>query len=169
MEFDAEAIAGNEKVYVPGPSWVEGDNGYLSLVAPLEIEGVTIEGLVLRATAYKDLPDEAVMFQVEFPHDRNRRDNAIQRIDWRPLHIHNNHGKGPPQYRLQLINGTHHHSFELNWLVPERRLRKTNLPVAEPISPDIQDFTALLDFVAESFRIKKLDAVRAPPWERDLL
>ena len=80
--------------------WVEGENGRVSAVLPLEDQlGVTPEGLLFRARALKDRPDEEVMLQIEFPHAQDRHDNAIERIDWRPLHRHNNRGKGPANLR----------------------------------------------------------------------
>jgi hypothetical protein len=44
-----------------------------------------------------------------------------------------------------------------------------NLPIAIPIAPELGGFEALLEFVAESFRISNIEKVRIPPWEATLL
>jgi hypothetical protein len=41
-------------------------SNYLTFVGALEIDGVSIAGLRLRGTVFRDLPDEAVMFQLEY-------------------------------------------------------------------------------------------------------
>ena len=152
-----------------GPcSWVEADNQRLRLVTALEIGNVVIEGLLLRGLAYKDRPDEAVMFQLECDHDPARRDRPIDRIDWRPLQNHMNRGRGPKRLQYKLIEGSHHHSFKLNWLGNEGRMLHNNLPIAEPIDPDLQTYAELVDFVKKCFRIRNLE-LPSPPWEARLL
>lgn len=168
MAMEAPDIHSAEKIAQGFGSWVEGDNQRLTLVIVLEIEGVVIEGLLLRGSAYKDRPDEAVLFQLECNHDPARRDRAIERIDWRPLHTHTNGGKGPKELRHKLISGTHHHRFELNWLISEERMRLSNLPIAEPVNLDIRSYEKLIDFVGECFRITELK-LPPPPWEAKLL
>lgn len=149
-------------------SWTEGDNHTLALVVALEIEDVAVEGLVLRGSAYKDRPDEAVMFQLECVHDPVRRDRAIDRIDWRPLKSHVNGGTGPQHLRYKILRGTHHHTFDLNWLTDEERMRKLNLPLADEVNPDWETYEELVDFVKKFFRITDLE-FPVPPWEAKLL
>lgn len=168
MAIDVPNIFASKKTLsVPG-SWVERDGQRLMLVAALDIDGVTVEGLVLRGTALKDCPDEAVMFQLEFKHDPKRPDRAIDRVDWRPLHSHNNRGKGPNEHRYKLISGTHRHAFDLNWLKGEERMRKMNLPIAQPVNPDLVTYDNLIEFVRKCFRISPIE-FPIPPWEADLL
>lgn len=157
-----------EKALSSQPDWLEAENKKLHFLVPLEIGGVTVEGLSLRGRTLKDRPDEEVMFQMEAWQPK-RRDHAIARLDWRPLHVHNNQGRGPTQLRFSRIAGTHHHSFDLNWFEPEGRLLSSNLPVAEPVEPDLAGFSGLLEFVRKCFRISNIGLVPVPPWEADLL
>lgn len=145
-----------------------GHNDRLVLVAALDVDGVTIEGMLFRATAMKDRPEAALTFQLEYRLPP-RRDDAIERIDWRPLHTHTNNGRGPPEHRYTIQHGSHHHPFHLNWLPEENRMRTTNLPIAVPIVPDIPDFPSLLEFGRKCLRIGNLMALPAPPWEGRLL
>jgi hypothetical protein len=108
------------------------------------------------------------MFQLECNQD-DRRDFAIDRIDWRPWHTHENKWRGPSEFRGVKITGTHRHSFDLNWFPSEARLLTSNLPIAVPLTDDIPDFAALLAFVAQEFRIADAGVIGVPPWERDLL
>lgn len=154
----------------PALRWVEEQNGMLRLLATLEDElGIIVEGLALRGRAFKYRPDQDVMLQVEFPHDRQRTDNAIERIEWNSSRTHNNKGRGPQELRHVIQQGTHLHSFNLNWLEAEQRMRKHNLPLAMPISESIQGFTELLEFTAKRFRISNLTDLPHPPQERPLL
>lgn len=168
MAIDAARIHCAKKIPSLSGDWVEEEGRRLSLVIVLEIEGVTIEGLLLRGSALKNHPDEAVTFQLEFAHEPGRRDLAVDRIDWRPLNEHTNGGKGPKEFRYLLLAETHHHAFDLNWLPDEGRLRKSNLPIAQPVNPDLADFDKLVEFVKKCFRIIDLE-IPVPPWEADLL
>ncbi len=153
-----------------GIRWIEDGGSKLRLLVALEDQwGVTIEGLVLRGRAVKDLPDREVMLQLEFPHERERNDNAIERIDWKPLQPHNNKHRGPLEWRYQIQRGTHLHEFDLNWLEGEQRMRKSNLPIARPIIQPIQSVTSLLEFCEKQFNITGLTALPLPPWEETLL
>lgn len=113
------------------------------------------------------MKEEAVTVQLEYEQE-GRRDKAIDRINWRPIHTHNNGNKGPKEHRLREMEGSHHHSFALNWLTSETRLRLRNLPVAEPLVPDPADFKSLLAFVEDVFRIEGLSESSPPPWEESL-
>ena len=71
--------------------------------------------------------------------------------------------------RFLLQKGTHRHTFSLNWLEREKRMRYHNLPIAEPVSELIPDFGSLLMFAGACFNVDDLDRLPAPPWERTLL
>jgi hypothetical protein len=157
-----------QKVLSVPRSWAPGPNGTLNMLLPLDIDGVTVQGLYLRCRARVDLPDEDVFFQLEYPFP-GRRDAALARIEWRPLKGHYNSANAPGGLKLLKIAGSHHHSFALNWFAPEERMRAANLPIAEPIDPDPPDLSALLEFVSKSFRISDLDLISVPPWEKGLL
>ena len=162
-----EIHAANKALSVAG-QWVEAANQRLYFVVPLEIDEATLEGLVLRGRAVKDRPDEEVMFQLEFPQP-SRRDRGIDRIDWRPLHTHNNLGRGPDELRFMPQVNSHHHAFDLNWLAAEARMLTSNLPLARPIEPDLKSFDDLLAFIKKSFRINDIGQIPPPPWEGLLL
>ena len=154
----------------PAPRWVEEQNGVLRLLATLEDDlGIIMEGLTLRGRAFKYRPDQDVMLQLEFPHDRQRTDNAIERIEWNSSRTHNNKGRGPQSLQHVVQRGTHLHAFDLNWLDDEQRMRKRNLPIAKPISERFQGFTELLEFAGKRFRISNLADLPNPPQERPLL
>jgi hypothetical protein len=163
--LDVHAVINSDK-RLSGPSqWVEDADKKLWLTAPLEIGGVTVEGLILRARAPKDRPDEDMLFQLEFEHDKSRRDKAIERIDWLPMHTHDNKGCGPQALRFATQRGSHYHKFGLNWLPDEHRLKVANLPIAEPISENVADFSSLIAFVGKNFRISNLEVIEQPPWQ----
>ena len=143
-------------------------NGQLQVVHALDDpNGITFEGARLRVTAYADLPDQSVTVQLEFQQD-GRRDSAIDRIDWRPLHTHGNGNVGPDHCRLRTIVGTHRHEFSLNWLSDLGRLRTGNLPIAVPVNPDPPDLRSLLEFAEACFRVGGLVTIGPPPWESTL-
>ena len=97
--LDVPSIRKAEKLLTSPPKWIDGSDDRLWLTAALDIDGVTVEHLFLRARAFRNRPDEDVLFQLEYAHDLKRRDTAIDRIDWRPIHTHNNKEQGPPLYR----------------------------------------------------------------------
>lgn len=150
--------------------WVERHSGRLELVVTLEtLGGITVEGMLLRGRTIKSRPDEDVTFQLEYRHDSNRNDNAIDRIDWKPLRGHNNRGNGPEYLRFKTQHGSHRHAFHLNWLERERRMRYSNLPIAEPVTQSLSSYSELLEYCEECFSIEHLGNLPPPPWERMLL
>lgn len=154
----------------PALRWVEDQHGVLRLLALLEDElGTIVEGLALRGRAFKYRPDQDVMLQMEFPHDRQRTDNAIERIEWNSSQAHNNKGRGPQALRHAMQRGTHLHAFDLNWIEGEQRMRKRNLPIAAPVSESIQGFAELLEFAGRRLMISNLTDLPCPPQERPLL
>ena len=158
------ALHATKKISIT-PNWVEGDDDRLWISVPLEIEGVTLQGLNLRARVFKNRPDEDVLFQLEYEHDVKRKDKAIERIDWLPSHVHDNKGNGPPEHRFVRQTSSHYHRFELNWLPIENRLKSDNLPIAVPLGEEVKDFSALLAFVGKNFRIANIELIEQPGWE----
>jgi hypothetical protein len=67
MPVELPQIVRAEKRLSTSGDWVVRDpirkSQWLTFVAALEIDGVTIAGLRLRCTAVQNLPDEAVCFQ----------------------------------------------------------------------------------------------------------
>lgn len=64
---------------------------------------------------------------------------------------------------------THHHSFALNWLEAEGRMRRGKLPCAEPPSEPLATNEDLRDFVGRAFLIEDMHVVPRPPWIYDLV
>lgn len=152
------------------PSWLQGDNDRLSLVSPLDIDGVTVEGLRLRVTAISCRIEECVTMQIEyFPPKRDVRGGPMARLEWKPLTGHNNKNCGPMEFRNVVISGTHHHRFDLNWDEQSSALRRGNLPIAVPITPDLPSFKTLVDLASQEFRISNLGWLPEPLWQARLV
>jgi hypothetical protein len=138
------------------------EDGAITFLVPLEIDGVTIAGFALRGKAYGHLPDEAVSLQIEIGHDGLRRRTPLVRIDWRPRSpFHQNSDK-------KRFGGSHEHLFEDNWLEGEHRMRTGNLPEARKIA-EIHAFKELLDYAMILFRINDINKVPEPEWSSKLL
>lgn len=126
-----------------------------------------MEGLQLRGVCRRWLPDRAVTFQLELFPARTRA-QPLSRIDWKPLSPHRN-SRGPENVRGKIIAGTHHHSFELNWVAHENRMKR-RISVAAPIVPEPKTYEELLAVVDREFRIQALSGVLPKPeWELRLL
>jgi hypothetical protein len=137
----------------------------LELKLPLEIDGLIEEGLFLRASALEPLPDQEVMLQLEY-HGISIPGGTgpLARIEWNSLRPHNNKGKGPAELRFVDQRPSHVHHFHDNWSDETGALLRDNLPVARPIVEPIQEFTDLLDFAGNLFRIKNIRLVKVPEW-----
>lgn len=144
--------------------WVGDETGRQRLILNLEIDGVIVEGLTLRMTSNRTMPDRKVTVQIE-----HKPPGSIVvplcRLEWRPIRSHRNYQRGPKEFRLQEIEGTHLHSFESNWLESEQRMLTDNLPIAIPISPDPEGFHQLLALVSKEFRIVNAADIPMPPWD----
>lgn len=137
----------------------------LELKLPLEIDGLIEEQFFFRATALAHLPDQQVVFQLEYHGVRIPGGTGpLCRLEWRPKGTHNNKGRGPPE--LQFIDqiGSHFHSFEDNWSESNGALLRDNLPIARPVSQLAQGFRECLGVVGNLFRINNIDVVKTPEW-----
>ena len=124
------------------------------------------EGLTLRILALADRIDEDVTVLLVGAAE-GQKPRAMDRIDWRPGHVHPNR-KGPKELRHVPLFGTHRHSFERNWLSTEQRFLKGNLPIADPIEEGAEGYEDLIALTANCFKINGLLALAPPPWERGL-
>ncbi len=168
MGADLRELFEANKILASNPKWIATDSTWFDLEAPLDIDGVTIEGLELRAGAGQSLPDRAVRFHLQY-HPARSPCIPLCRIEWRPVSPHTNPNQGPEHLRLLRIVGSHIHGFEMNYLEDEGRMRGKNLPIAEPIDPDPSSFRDLVDVVAAEFRINGMEQIEPPPWrEGDL-
>ncbi len=137
----------------------------LELKLPLEIDGLIEEQFFFRATAIASLPDEQVVFQLEYHGVRIAGGTGpLCRLEWLPKGTHNNKGQGPAELRFIDQTGTHFHSFEDNWSEKNGALLRDNLPVARPLSQPIQGFRECLNHVGILFRINNIDVVKTPEW-----
>jgi hypothetical protein len=168
MALDLSTLVESEKTLPFQPDWAERDSEGLVIVCPLEIAGVTIEGLQFHATAKKRLPDEMVTFQIEY-HPPGELGGPLCRLEWRPLSNHNNKGRGPVEWQNRLIVGCHHHRFDLNLEYAEKELRQGNLPIAVPLASSPSTFDGLLVLVKKEFRVNNIELVEVPPWEPTLV
>lgn len=145
-------------------SWSEADpsDRAMSFLVPLDVDGVTIEGLYLRGRCYEQSIDRDVLFQLELSPSDTRTRIPLMRAEWRPRSPQH---KNPDKV---IIYGSHFHTFDANWLEQEQRMRTGNLPFAVEIQPEISDFSKLLDFTGKKFRISNMSAVPVPGWTMTL-
>jgi hypothetical protein len=147
------------------PSWKrEEGNEFLTIVSPIDVDGITLEGWRFRVTAHAPSADMQVSFQLEalFPRIRNKF-LPIVRFEWLPRSPHSNKGKGPVEWRYISIDGSHLHPHALNW-VGDAPLTG-NLPLAIPIGTNLPTFQSALEYVEEEFRIGNVKRLQVPPWE----
>lgn len=104
-----------DKVLSSDPDWKPHvKDEFVRLVSPLDIDGITIEGLRFAVSAHRFTPDRWLTFQIEFASPANPRGSPLVRFEWRPRTPHNNKGIGPEEYRNIVIRTTHIHPFDLN-------------------------------------------------------
>ena len=161
MPFDPVAFMAATKTISGAFTWSV-DGADLVMVAYLDIDGVTVQGAQLRCLAKILNPNLDIMVQLEHEEGRLRQ---LARIDWKRFHSHNNHGRGPEEWRYREFDDSHHHPFALNWLVAEQRMLAGNLPIAHPLAADPADYAALLEFVGQEFRIDNMVEAPVPSWE----
>jgi hypothetical protein len=157
-------IVGADKDLSGVQIWIAKEPNQLSLVSALEVDGVTLAGVRLRMRATVDLPDRAVMIQLEYNPPKGRSERLI-RIEWRPLSPHVNNGKAPIPYKFMKIAGSHIHRFEDNYNVATERMMRTNLPHARPIEPDPGNIRELLELAGKELKISDLHRVETPEWQ----
>ena len=153
-----------EKQIIGFAGWSDPDpsDRAISFLVPLDVGGVTVEGLYLRARTNEQSLDRDVLFQLELAPSGSRTRIPLIRAEWRPRAPQH---KNPDQ---SIISGSHLHPFAANWLEQEQRMRAGNLPYAVEIPPDINDFPKLLDFTGKKFRISNMASVPVPPWTMTL-
>ena len=170
MSDDLERFWRSEKELSVDPDWKRrGEDEFVRLVAPLEIDGVTVEGLRFTMSAHLFTPDRWVTFQMEYESQIYPRGKPIARFEWRPRSPHNNKNVGPEELRMVVQKGSHLHGFEENWAASHSGVRKGLLPIAVPVLEPIENLQEALAYVARTFRIKDLTAVPAPPWTSRML
>lgn len=143
----------------------EPETGGMWFMAPLAIGGVVQDAFFLHGVCLKYAPDVNVCFELKV-HGQKGKKKSLARYEWKSLREgHTNpRKKGSPVSGLR-VSRTHYHSFDLNWLEAENRLRGGNLPLAESITEEPDSFESLRREVGKLFRINNMDVVLPPPWE----
>jgi len=154
------------------PGWSEPEDGtsYMWFDVPLEIEGVTEAGFVLHGGCYKDHPDCHVTFEIRVQKSVAGRKIPLSRLDWKSLSGgHTNPRKGESEWSGKRLANTHFHSFDLNWLPDERRMRGAALTLAMEINPPLVDFAAVRAYAGIVFKIANMKVVTIPTWQYSFL
>ncbi len=161
-----ELVAARKEIdQFPGWSDPEPETGAMWFIAPLAIGGVTQEAFALHGLALKYAPDRNVCFELKALGPRNRK-VPLARYEWRSLRGgHTNSRRSGSPVSGQRVSATHYHSFELNFLEAQGRMRLGNLPQAESITQEPQTFESLRVDVGNLFRINNMSIVLPPPWE----
>jgi hypothetical protein len=125
---------------------------------------------MLTGGAYAQHADRHVSLELAIQGLNGTRRIRLSRIDWRSLRRgHSNpRGKCLGAWDGKRVPETHYHSFEMNWVEAERRMKKGKLPCAKPIDEPLQSFEQLRAFAGISFNINNISIVPPPPWEYDL-
>jgi hypothetical protein len=147
--------------------WTDGDttDGYTRFLAPLEIDGLVEAGLTLTGGAYTHHPDRHVTLELAIIDQTTGRRIRLARIDWKSLTGgHTNQRGRCGAWGGKRLPATHLHSFDLNWVEAEQRMRRGKLPCAEPIPQALQAFDELRRFCGTCFRINNIDVVPPPDW-----
>lgn len=144
------------------------DPPHLVFTVPLDIEGVTQQGYLLRARTLLALPDCDISLQLTRSPPLRR--NNFVRLDWRPTQPHTNPRLSEPTLDLLHIAGSHHHALDTNAATRAglQAAMQANLPVAVPLDAEPRDWQALAALAARLWRIIDLGDAPAPPWQSDL-
>lgn len=163
-----------EKSLTRPVGWLTPDpaDGVTRFSVPLDIGGVTEAGLTLDGVARAHHPDESVTFELAFTDTRSGKRIRLMRVDWRSLqdgHSNSRRKCASTPWAGVRLPRTHFHSFEMNYVEAENRMRRgNNLPCAEPIDPPLESFEELRKFVGTTFKIKDIELVPPPAWVYDL-
>jgi hypothetical protein len=166
MQVDLSVLYAAPKTFVTSPKWKFRDSEWMVLSVPLDIAGVTVEGLSFRATAMRLRPDENVTFQLLYA-PPNGKPKPFARLEWNPLRPHNNKMVGPVEYRNVQQLGTHIHDFVLNWNHSKSGVRNGLLPISTPVMLDLS-YDEIVAFVSKEFKIYNLNSLPKPDWSEIL-
>lgn len=165
MPEDLEHFWRSQKELAIDPNWKRrGQDEYVRLVSPLDIDGITVEGLRFTMSAHIYTPDRWVTFQIEYESLKHPRGKPMARFEWRPRSPHNNKNIGPKELRMIDQVGSHLHGFEENWQHSNSAVQKGLLPISIPVTQPLESYHEALDYVEKTFRINGVSGIAAPPW-----
>jgi hypothetical protein len=168
MELPDLVAAKKEIEGFTGWSEPEPDTGGMWFSAPLSVAGVIQEAFTLHGLALKNVPDRNVVFELKVSGPKGRQ-MPVARFEWRSLRKgHTNPRRKGSPVSGKRVDATHYHSFDLNWIPLERRMRGRNLSQADSFHPDPESFESLIDVVGKLFRINNMYVVPPPKWEYDM-
>jgi hypothetical protein len=108
MDFSLQELVETQKHVIGSATWLERDGTRVETSILMGIDGRTIEGLTLRASAITTMPDNAVSINLLYqPGSRNCTN--LMRVEWNPLRPHTNPMKGPRRLKGLTINASHIH------------------------------------------------------------
>lgn len=158
------AAYGAEKRTISALDWKpDAQHGHM-LRIPIACDcGPAITGVSIIGTAFQLESDERVTFQLCA--DVDGQDYRIARIDWKPRQPHTN--RYGPTKGLTLFTSIH--DFAENEALGLNKMQTENLPIVSPIVPEPPDFSALLIYVRDTFKLIDAKEIPVPPWSRSLL
>ena len=111
----AQFFAASKMLTDPHAGWETREaTDRLVWVGTLDVDYVTVEGALLRFDLPRSLEERDITIQLEHKAIASHTKH-ISRIDWRPIHEHDNKRRGPEEFRLRKISASHVHTFEHNW------------------------------------------------------
>lgn len=137
---------------------------YLRIPIVCDCDAPDVIGVSIEGTAWADEPEKRVSFQLKI--DIGGTDFRVARIDWRPRQPHINKF-GPPSLRGRTVL-TSIHDFPENAALGLGEMQLRNLAVAKPIEPEPSEFTEVLTYLRDTFRLDNATEIPVPPWSPQL-
>jgi hypothetical protein len=150
-----------------GVQWTAPDeaDGYSRIYVPLDVDDITEAGLILSGGTYSRHPDRHVTFELAITGVEGVRRIRLIRLDWKSLTGGHSNPRGClGEWSGRRVPVTHLHSFDLNWVEAEGRMRRGKLPCARPVERELQTFEDVRDFVGSHFKINNMNIVPRPDW-----
>jgi hypothetical protein len=143
----------------------------LEAVVRLRSEGVSLEGLRLRANASIDFYDRDITMQLELLRWSSKF--HLTRADFRPFSMHQNNRRELKHLPRRIeACVTHIHRFEDNVRLGVdafRSVKIDNLPAAAPVEPAPGSVRDFLSVVAQCMSIGDCRDMPLPPWQGRLI
>lgn len=105
---------------------------------------------------------------IEIAHPELSRPVRIIPVEWRPLHPHDNRGRGPPEHRFRTLTDRWH-PFDINAPLGIDVFLQAAVGIAVPLPREIANFSEYCNLCAELWNCPDVRLVPAPEWREDLL